>query len=95
MRLQHFEEGSIAIYLSKRNLLALLHKVDMEGSARTIESFCAYNPDGSAVNTYFTVMAEPDELHYKDRPAPFVGGMIPETEKFIAENSDKVFDYNE
>jgi hypothetical protein len=57
------------IILSKRNLLTLLHKLEMPGSACTI-----IKPGGTVV------IAEPDEVHYADR-AP--GRMHPDTEEFI------------
>jgi hypothetical protein len=45
------------IYLSKRNLLALLTKLDWEDSARTI---AAAGEDGQV----FWVSSEPDDVHY-------------------------------
>lgn len=65
-------EGNI-VYLSKRNLLALLHKVDIPGSLKTIVS-----RDG------FAVVAEPDDTHYAGREEP-PGPMHPQTETFIEE----------
>ena len=66
-------EHEHAITLSRRNLLALLHKLEMEGSKRTIISD---GGDGWAVTV------EVDEEHYKDRIPP--GIMHPSTEEFIA-----------
>jgi len=60
------------VALSQRNLLSLLHKLHMPGSARTIQK-----GDGTMI------VAEPDELHYAGRCAP--GPMHPETEKFVSE----------
>ncbi len=61
------------VVLSRRNLLSLLHKVEMPGSFCTI-----VKPDGTAIK------AEPDEVHYANR----VGGpgtMHPDTEQFVAD----------
>ena len=57
------------IILSKRNLLALLHKLIMKDSHRTL-----VKPGG------IVIKVEPDEVVYADR-AP--GEMHPETEEFI------------
>lgn len=64
--------------LSERNLRALLHKLDMAGSARTIVKF--QGPDT------FVLHVERDDEHYEDR-AP--GRMHPETEKAIRQHEDK------
>jgi len=63
----------IEITLSRRNLLSLLHKLEMPGSARTIVK---YSEDGEEVY----VIAETDEIVYADRPP---GNMHPETEQFV------------
>lgn len=62
------------ITLSRRNLLAGLHKLDMPGSARTI---WRRMDDGSLL----VFRVEDDAEHY-DRPEP-PGAMHPETETFI------------
>jgi hypothetical protein len=63
----------VKITLSKRNLLALLQKLEMPGSKRTIYIL----DNGVALG----VTAESDEVHYADRePA---GAMHPETEEAI------------
>jgi hypothetical protein len=64
------------ITLSRRNLLTLLHKLEMPGSSCTI-----VKPGG------FVVHAEPDEVHYKDRPEG-PGPMHPETEQFVTDMQD-------
>lgn len=62
----------IRVVLSKRNLLALLHKLEMPHSARTI---CKSTDDG-----FLEVRVEDDSTHYgEDLP----GIMHPETEAFI------------
>lgn len=74
MRLdQH--EGHIRIVLSKRNLEALLHKVDQDWSEATI-----YRNDEAVP---YSIVAERDEVHYADREAP--GEMHPLTEAEIAQ----------
>lgn len=65
------------VHLSRRNLLALLTKLDMDGSACTI--FTDYDtPDGVRL----VVTAEDDDEHYADRVPP--GPMHPQTEADIA-----------
>lgn len=61
------------IILSERNLLALLHKLQMEGSARTIYKQL---PTGEML----AVRAEKDQDHYGSSPH---GRMHPDTEEFI------------
>lgn len=64
-------EDQALVVLSKRNLLAGLHKLEMPGSARTITS-----GDDRLILKF-----ETDEEHYADRgPA---GRMHPQTEEFI------------
>lgn len=72
------QDGTIV--LSRRNLLALLHKLDMPGSQRTIIG----RADGVAV----IVRSEDDEVHYAhpSRVGEAPGEMHPATESFIAEN---------
>jgi hypothetical protein len=60
------------ITLSKRNLLSLLHKLEMPGSHCTI-----VKPDGTIV------VVESDEVHYADRPEGSPGPMHPDTEAFV------------
>ena len=59
------------IVLSRRNLLALLHKLDKPGSARTLVA-----PGGA-----FAITVEEDAEHYKGRVEP--GIMTDDTEEFI------------
>jgi len=68
MRLERNLRGGPRVILSHRNILALLHKVGWEESARTISG------DGAEV------MVEPDDIHYRDREP---GEMHPKTEEFI------------
>ncbi len=66
----------------------LLHKLEMEGSARTITTGNAYrvHEDGTpkiADDLELIVKSETDAEHYGDRPFP-AGVMHPDTEAFIA-----------
>lgn len=69
------EHGPLRIVtLSRRNLESLLHKLDWEGSERTI------------VNGPLVVKAEDNDEHYRDREP---GPMHPTTEQAISK-SDKL-----
>lgn len=74
------DPGDVTVILSRRNLLALLHKLEMEGSARTIVSEFE---DGTSL----TMKSETDDEHYnhpaRDPRAVHPGRMHPETENFI------------
>jgi hypothetical protein len=73
----------VVVTLSRRNLLALLHKLDMPLSLRTLASYDSY-VDGAAVSNVLLVLrCENDEEHYSKRPAR-PGPMHPETEDFVA-----------
>lgn len=68
--------------LSRRNLLTLLHKLDMPGSARTITNRYIY-VDGVLVNAICVIKCENDFEHYGERgEAP--GTMHIDSEEFIA-----------
>jgi len=71
------------IVLSRRNVLALLHKLDFPGSQRTIVKVVKH-PDG--VQKILSLKAEDDDVHYRDE-AP--GEMHPATEKFISKSTEK------
>lgn len=62
------------IILSRRNLLSLLHKLEMRDSARTIVK---YDEDS---NEPVTITVANDSDYYTDRPP---GQMHPETEDFV------------
>ena len=73
------------VTLSRRNLLTLLHKLDMPGSARTI-----FNTDVEIDEEYtqlfaFVIHAEDDTEHYAKRPDP-PGPMHPASETFVRKN---------
>lgn len=72
-------DDHVFVVLSRRNLFALLHKLEMPGSARTL--LCGDNPiDGKPTSDVVLVVhAEDDEPHYATRIAP-PGPMHPATE---------------
>lgn len=78
MKLEVDPRRTATVTLSKRNLLALLTKLEMAGSARTIVSYNT-EPDGWVL----VVRAESDEEHYSTRTFP-PGPMHPHTELDIA-----------
>lgn len=80
-------DGNLVIVtLSRRNLLALLHKLDWPPSARMILNGDCYR-DGDPIDDVLLVLrCEDDEEHYARRPAP-PGPMHPYTEASIAEHT--------
>lgn len=82
MRVDLTANGVVLVRLSRRNVLALLSKLEQPGSAGMLAQQGAY------VNGFYheafllAVYVEPDELHYADREPP--GVMSPQTEAFIA-----------
>ena len=82
--------------LSRRNLLSLLHKLEMPGSARTITSNdCRENGTPTPLSrneaavtgvpvTTLVLRCEDDDEHYATRPTP-PGEMHPATERFVRE----------
>jgi hypothetical protein len=80
----HVEESRrvATVTLSRRNLLTLLHKLDMPGSARTItNSDCWLNGTLDRGLT-LVLRCEDDAEHYSKRPDP-PGPMHPASEAFI------------
>lgn len=80
--------AAIEVRLSKRNLLSLLSKLDMEDSARTLETTEVWVNDKLARPTQFVlrVISEDDTEHYhrETRPARGMAGMMhPDTERAI------------
>lgn len=71
MRIETGDDGVVVLTLSRRNLRALLSKLDWPESARTLVS-----PDRD-----FIVRAEEDDVHYAGRTP---GPMHPRTEAEIA-----------
>jgi hypothetical protein len=86
-------ERQIEVTLSRRNLLALLHKLDTPGSARTIINGDSWE-DGvptpwpgktgetSLPPTLLVLRCEDDIEHYAARPQP-PGEMREDTETFV------------
>lgn len=73
------------VTLSRRNLLTLLHKLDMPGSARRIENNVVY-VDGELNDEIMLVLCcEDDEEHYADpdRLGGPAGRMHPESEAYV------------
>lgn len=75
------QPGTVALRVSRRNLRALLAKLDGHppGSACSISR---YFLDDQGGYTELTLTAEEDEVHYADRPA---GIMASETEAVLRE----------
>jgi hypothetical protein len=65
---------AVEVTLSRRNILTLLHKLDMPGSARTIVK------EFPEQDYFLIVKAEDDDEHYQGRTPGF---MHPDTEDFI------------
>jgi hypothetical protein len=82
--LQTGEETVIHVTLSERNLLALLQKLGMPGSARTLASAHAYREGELVDDVTLVVAAEDDDEHYGERGFP-PGPMHPQTEEFLAQ----------
>jgi len=77
LRLFHYRVHAVCeVTLSRRNLLALLQKLEMSGSARTLVS------DDCPAGLELVVRAEDDDEHYRRRDLP-PGPMHPRTESFI------------
>jgi hypothetical protein len=85
----------VEVVLSRRNLLTLLHKLDMPGSMRQIENNDCWEDgqqtplrpgeeDGSLPPTTLVLRCEDDDEHYARRAAG-PGLMHPATERFVQE----------
>ena len=73
--------GTITVVLSRRNLLTLLTKLDVEWSEKTIHSMNAFNHEGEPIHDLSVyVKAEGDYEHYGDRTP---GPVHPETERAL------------
>lgn len=98
LHIMNFEGGRrVEVTLSRRNLLTLLHKLDMPGSARQIENNDCFE-DGAQTPWYpgeeagsllprttLVLRCEDDAEHYGRRPAG-PGLMHPATEQFVQEH---------
>jgi hypothetical protein len=70
------------VTLSRRNLLTLLHKLDMPTSFRTITNSDCWLNGTLAPDLTLVLRCEDDEEHYSKRPDP-PGPMHPASEAFI------------
>jgi hypothetical protein len=87
LRLRLGEDGLphvALVTLSRRNLLALLHKLDMPGSARMLENTDVEIDGRYAEGFHFVIHAEDDPEHYRARIEP-PGPLHPQTELFVSE----------
>lgn len=87
----------VTVTLSRRNVLALLHKLDFPGSARTLENTDCYEDgaqtpwfpgeeaDTALPRTLLVLRCEDDPEHYGSRPVG-PGVMHPATERFVGEH---------
>lgn len=78
--------GVVTVTLSRRNLLALLHKLDWPPSARTIINQDCYRDDEPVDDVLLVLRAEDNAEHYRRRPHP-PGVMHPYTEASIDEHT--------
>lgn len=97
LHIMNFErERRVEVTLSRRNLLALLQKLDMPGSTRQLENNDCYE-DGVQMSlspdegqtlpspTTLVLRCEDDDEHYAKR-ALGPGVMHPDTEQFVQEH---------
>jgi hypothetical protein len=70
------------VTLSRRNLLSLLHKLDLPGSFRAITNTDVEIDGAFAPAFSFGIAAEDDGEHYAKRDDP-PGPMHPQTEAFV------------
>lgn len=77
----------VVVTLSRRNLLALLHKLDMPNSSQAISNREIFvNGERPDYDDYtFLIRSESDEEHYANREAG-PGVMHPTTERFVQEH---------
>lgn len=77
------------VTLSRRNILALLHKLDMQGSHRRLENTMVFIESEYSDNLMLVLCCEEDDEHYDDdrrlANQGIPGRMHPETETFIRE----------
>lgn len=78
----------VRVVLSRKNLLALLHKLDMPGSGREIHNdFCFVNGEEDR-SIKLILNCEDDDEHYAHASRgefTMAGTMHPDTEAFIAD----------
>lgn len=91
MKLNIVERAGIdvaIVTLSRRNVLALLHKLDMPESHRTLFSGDTFSEGVPVANLRLMVQVEDDPVHYVAREAP--GMMHPDTEAFVTNHLQKL-----
>jgi hypothetical protein len=81
----------VSVVLSRRNVLSLLHKLEMPGSARTLTGADNYVNGEPVDDLLLVVQVEEDAPHYGSRLAP-PGPMHPLTEAFCGEHQHKRFE---
>lgn len=86
MRLE-IARNQVLVVLSRRNLLSLIHKLDMPGSARTLVGADDVIDGDPAAARVLVVRAEDDDEHYEARIAE-PGAMHPDTEEFVEDADD-------
>lgn len=91
------DERRVEVTLSRRNLLALLHKLDLPGSTRQLENNYSYEdgvetpaePEVQQMSepprTTLVLRCEDDAEHYAKRPDR-PGPMHPATERFVRQH---------
>lgn len=92
LHIMNFEgERRVEVTLSRRNLLALLHKLDMPGSTRQLDNTDCYEDgvqtpvslgDDQTPPTTLVLRCEDDDEHYAKRVLG-PGVMHPDTEQFV------------
>jgi hypothetical protein len=88
---KHDGATQVEIALSRRNLRALLAKLDQPGSARRPESIDAYVHGERAIDVVLVVRGESDEEHYNHplRTAPTAGPVHSKTERLLPNAGDR------
>jgi hypothetical protein len=81
----------VNVVLSRRNVLSLLHKLEMPGSARTLTGADNYVNGEPVDDLLLVIQVEDDARHYGSRPAP-PGRMHLLTETFCSEHQHKRFE---
>jgi hypothetical protein len=82
LRLDDAQAGVAVVTLSRRNLLTLLHKLDMRGSARTLTNGDCYLNFVPTDLLTLVLRAEDDDAHYGERREP-PGPLHPASEGFV------------
>lgn len=97
MKLQLFEsehQTTVIVTLSRRNLLALLHKLEMPGSARLLLTDNCER-QGKLVDDLCLVLHVEDDLEHYGRRGYGPGAMHPVTKVFIAATASRKSDVSQ